>query len=65
MAASRFDPHSNGDRWQTLGIVGTVILFVVHTWPEVDEKEQIEIGRIISARKATAHERKAYEEGSF
>jgi uncharacterized DUF497 family protein len=23
------------------------------------------VGRIISARKATAHERKAYEEGNF
>jgi hypothetical protein len=28
-----------------------------------DEGEPI--GRIISARKATAHERKAYEEGNF
>jgi uncharacterized DUF497 family protein len=44
-AASRPDPHPDGDRWQTLGQVGT--------------------GRIISARKATPHERKAYEEGEF
>jgi uncharacterized DUF497 family protein len=65
MAASRVDPHPDGDRWQTLGLVGTVILFVVHTWPEVEEGKEIEIGRIISARKATAHERKAYEEDSF
>ena len=30
-----------------------------------DSEEGKPIGRIISARKATAHERKAYEEGSF
>lgn len=65
MAASRVDPHPDGDRWQTLGAVGTVILFVVHTWPEAVETTGMEIGRIISARKATAHERKAYEEGNF
>jgi uncharacterized DUF497 family protein len=63
-AASRPDPHPDGDRWQTLGQVGTVLLFVVHTWPDfVDDTE--EAGRMISARKATPHERKAYEEGDF
>jgi uncharacterized DUF497 family protein len=40
-----------------------VLLLVIHTWPEEIEGEPA--GRIISARKATAHERKAYEEGSF
>ncbi len=30
-AASRPDPHADGDRWQTLGQVGTVLLLVVHT----------------------------------
>jgi uncharacterized protein len=39
--------------------VGSVLLLVVHTWPEGDEDP---VGRIVSARKATAHERKAYEE---
>jgi hypothetical protein len=34
-----------------------------HTWPEESEGE--EVGRIISARKATAHERRAYEEVNF
>ncbi len=38
-----------------------VLLFVVHTWPDDDEEEQV--GRIVSARKAEAHERKQYEEG--
>ena len=65
MAASRVDPHPDGDRWQTVGMVGSVILFVVHTWPEADATTGVEIGRIISARKATAHERNAYEEGNF
>jgi uncharacterized DUF497 family protein len=39
-------------------------LFVVHTWPEEAEAGD-EVGRIISARKATRIERKAYEEGTF
>ncbi|HSD91886.1 MAG TPA: BrnT family toxin [Methyloceanibacter sp.] len=55
---SKPDPHPDGDRWNTIGKVGPVLLLVVHTWPEGDD----EVGRIISARKATAHERKAYEE---
>ena len=65
LALSRQDSHPDGDRWQTLGAVGSVILFVVHTWPELDEKSEEEIGRIISARLATAHERKTYEEEDF
>ena len=36
---------------------------VVHTWPAFDERTGVDIGRIISARKATRHERMAYEEG--
>jgi uncharacterized protein len=41
-----------------------VSLLVIHTWPEETEEGE-SVGRIISARKATAHERKAYEEGNF
>jgi uncharacterized DUF497 family protein len=52
-------PHE--ERWQTVGVVGRTTIFVVHTWPEGRD----EAGRIISARKATSHERKAYEEGEF
>jgi uncharacterized DUF497 family protein len=40
-----------------------VLLLVVHTWPDIMDEEPI--GRIVSARKATAHERKGYEEGRF
>jgi uncharacterized DUF497 family protein len=61
---SRPDQHPDGNRWHTIGLVGQVLLLVVHTWP--DESEGGEpVGRVISARKATARERKAYEEGSF
>jgi uncharacterized DUF497 family protein len=60
-AVSRVDPHPDGDRWQTVGMVGQVALFVVHTWPEPGPPDA-GIGRIISARKATSHERRAYEE---
>jgi hypothetical protein len=65
LAISHLDPHPDGDRWQTVGMVGTVVLFVVHTSPEPDPATGEETGRIISARRATAHERKAYEEGNF
>ncbi|MBR1125581.1 BrnT family toxin [Bradyrhizobium lablabi] len=62
--ASRPDSHPDGDRWQTVGLVGRVLLLVVHTWPEA-EAEEGPVARIVSARKATAHERKVYEEGDF
>ena len=38
---------------------------VVHTQPESDHETGEETGRIISARKATKHERRAYEEGIY
>ena len=50
-------------RWQTIGMVENLTLVVVHTWPTVEPEGTDEVGRIISARKATAHERRAYEEG--
>ena len=64
LAASRLDAAAEEERWQTVGAIGSVIVLVVHTWPEPDENGE-ETGRIISARKATAHERNAYEEGKF
>ena len=46
LAASRPDPHPDGNRWQTVGNAGgVVILFVAHTEPNDETKEQ---GRIIS-----------------
>ena len=62
--ASRPDPHPDGDRWRTIGLVGSVLLLLVHTLPD-DSEDDEPVGRIISARKATAQERRVYEEGSF
>ena len=60
------DPFEHEERWRTMGMVCTsVIVLVVHTWseePADGEEEPEEIVRIISARKATRLERKAYEE---
>ena len=44
-------------------MVNGLVLIVVHTLPEVDGETIQNIGRIISARKAERHERRAYEEG--
>jgi len=63
--ASRPDLHPDGDRWQTIGVVGPVLLLVIRTWPKGVFDGDGAAGRIISARKATARERKVYEEGSF
>ena len=65
VSASKKDPYPHESRWRTMGMVGQVVLMVVHTWPEADQVTGEEVGRIISARKATSHERKAYEEGYF
>jgi len=63
--ASKPDLHPDGDRWHTIGLVGPVLLLVIHPWPEAKSEGGEPAGRIISARKATARERKAYEEGNF
>lgn len=59
------DPHVDEERWHTIGMIGTGIVVVAHTWPKPEPETGVEVGRIISARKATAHERRAYEEGNF
>ena len=65
LAATREDPLSYEQRWQTMGMVGSVVLIVVHTSPDADLESSEAVGRIISARKATRREREAYEEGEF
>ena len=58
---SRQDRVENGEqRWQTMGIVGSVVLLLVaHTWQVTeDNSEHI---RIISARRATRMEKIVYE----
>ena len=64
LAATLEDPYPFERRWRTVGMVGTVVLMVVHTWPDYDPRTGFESGRIISARKATSRERNAYEEGT-
>jgi uncharacterized protein len=61
--ASKPDQHPDGDRWhhraRRRGLAARCSY-----WPEETEEGE-RVGRVISARKATAHERKAYEEGSL
>ena len=61
LALMRPDPYPYESRWQTVGTVSSVTLLVVHTLPDVDRGQRA--GRIISARRATRIERRAYEEG--
>ena len=63
LSATREDPYPYEQRWRTIGMVGTQVVMVVHTWPDFDTEAGEEVGRIISARKATRREREAYEEG--
>lgn len=62
---SRLERIEDGEeRWQTIGMVGGVAVLVAHSWrcsPEETGHEEI---RIISARRATKAERKAYEQGA-
>jgi len=61
LALSKLDRVEAGEeRWHTLGIVeGVVLLLVTHT---VRDDHGAEVIRIISARKATTHERRHYEQ---
>lgn len=65
LALTHLDSYLGEERYQTVGLVGLQIVLVVHTWPEVIQETNEETGRIISDRKATAQERRAYEEGTF
>lgn len=59
------DPYPHEPRYRTIGMVESVTILVVHTWPDVDYDTGERMGRIISARKATRQEREDYEEGKF
>ena len=65
MAVSRPDLYPYEERWQTIGMIGQLLVLVVHTTAEVDTITGEETGRIVSARKATLFERKSYEENNF
>jgi len=48
------------ERWQTMGLIGpVVVVLVAHTYREKGDEAEV---RIISARKATPHERHYYEQ---
>lgn len=49
-------------RWQSLGMIDGVVLFVAHTWRDDGGDEVI---RLISARKATSNERRAYAQNQY
>lgn len=59
---SFLDPFPEEERWQTYGLVRGILIVVVHTEPIVEGDEIVQQGRIISARKATSTERRAFEE---
>jgi uncharacterized protein len=51
------------ERLLRIAHAGPQLLFVCYTETEADDDSGDEIIRIISARKATSHERKTYQEG--
>ena len=52
--------ESGEERWHAIGVVvGTVMLTVAHTYREEGCEEVV---RVISARRATPHERRLYVE---
>lgn len=65
LAVSRLDDSADEERWQTVGMIENVVVLVVHTTPRPDLATGEETGRIISARKATPHEKRTYEEDAF
>ena len=56
------DPYPWERRLRTTGMANNVLIVVVHTQPDHDPNFDAEVGRIISARRANAHERRIYEE---
>ena len=53
LAATREDPYPYEQRWRTIGMVGTQVLMVVHTWPDFDVETGEEVGRDGALRRAT------------
>jgi len=60
---SDLDPFEGEIRWRSMGMVMGVLIIVVHTDPETHSETEPPQGRIISARKATPGERRAYHNG--
>ena len=47
----------------TIGMIDNTLVMVVHTYPRFDPHSGGEVARIITARRASRHERRTYEEG--
>ena len=60
---SQMDTDAYEHRFKTLAMIEGVVFLVVHTEPELEEFSGSLVGRIISARKATPAERRAYSNG--
>ena len=62
LVAYLFDRIVDGEeRWLAFGkVLTSPLLVVAHTWRNQDGEEAV---RIISARQASSHERKLYEQG--
>ncbi|MBY5404298.1 BrnT family toxin [Rhizobium laguerreae] len=55
--------HDGEQRWLAIGAVGFVtVLVAVHVIFGAEDEETV---RVISARKATSHERRRYEQSTF
>lgn len=65
MAQTVADPFEGEQRWRTFGEVRKILILTVHTEPIFAGRELVQSGRIISARKATAHERRWFEEQAY
>ncbi len=60
---SNLDPFEAEARWRSVGMAMGVLILVVHTEPVQSALPDTLEGRIISARKATPAERRAYHNG--
>ena len=49
--------HYHEERWESIGLIAEVLIYVAHTTEDCDEEEII---RIISARKANLQETRRY-----
>ncbi|MFN8494302.1 MAG: hypothetical protein U0350_42275 [Caldilineaceae bacterium] len=52
MAVNRRDLYPDEERWQTIGMIGQVIVLVVHTLPETDSFTDEETGRMIISEES-------------
>jgi uncharacterized protein (DUF4415 family)/uncharacterized DUF497 family protein len=50
-ALSQPDPAAEEERWRTVGLIGGVVIFVVHTWPDANETGEISGVSSVPARR--------------